>query len=148
MRLTLDTVITILIVLVGLFFGWSLPESPEANSVFAMEPETGTQLSELDESFFYGTWSGKTCAGTFYTTLFADGTTSTRLVRKNSEESVHISSGSWELRDNAIVWIHSRDTSRTKAGTEDVNPIIKVEKNRVKLREVNGTVTTLTRVSE
>jgi len=147
-RLNLCAVITILLIFIGTLFGWTGYKNQDANTVLATEAENGEQQPELDESFFYGMWAVTTCAGTFYTTLRANGTTSTRLVKKNSGKSVYVSSGSWKIRDNAIVWIHSRNTSRTKAGMEDINPIINIEKNRVTLRETNGALRILTRVDE
>jgi len=123
---------------------WRLWDSDSAGDDTPSAAAQST-LAIPNDSYFHGTWTMTSCAGTFYTTMRPDGTTSTRLERKGSGQSAHVSRGTWKIRDGAIVWVHSRSTSRTVAGAEDVNHILNIQDDSFTIAETNGKRTAMTR---
>ncbi|MCP4677466.1 MAG: hypothetical protein GY854_18525 [Deltaproteobacteria bacterium] len=120
-------------------------DQPGIDDPSAANKEAGVP-SIPDEGYFYGEWTMTSCAGTFYTTIRPNGTTTTRLQRKNESTPGHLSSGTWKLRKTAIVWIFDQSTSRTRRGAEDVNEIVSINENSFTVLETNGQRTTLKRV--
>ena len=105
----------------------------------------GAQQLPADTKNYVGSWesihANSPIRGVIL--LNSDGTfESTCYVKKKLISEV---TGKWFIRDNTFVWIYNRDQGNLKKGEEDVNPIVKYEKDKLILREMSGSLTTFIR---
>lgn len=93
----------------------------------------------VEEAQFVGSWLGTNQFGASGgVTFVADGTfTSTRTAPGRAVTS----QGRWFLRDGALVWLHNEIP-----GMQDVNPILQFSADNFTVREMDGTVTSFTRL--
>lgn len=100
----------------------------------------------IDERFV-GKWEAVLGGVRSVTTIKQDGTWVSEGYCPH-KKSPDITTGSWEVKDNKIIWTYDKDNIVFRAGEEDINPILEVTKDKFVLKETNGNITTYRRIAD
>ncbi len=117
-------------ILILVFLGPSLFVSPS----FSQE-STGNV-----DTRFIRTWEARAGSVRTVVTVKKDGT----FVSEGScpyMKTPETMTGSWEAKDNKIIWTYDKDNLLFRAGEKDINPILEVTKEKFVLKETNGLIT-------
>jgi hypothetical protein len=102
--------------------------------------------ANIDERFI-GTWEARAGGFREVTTIQQDGTWVSES-HCPSKQSPDISTGSWEVKDNKIIWTYDKNNIIFRTGEKDINPILEVTKDKFVLKETDGLITTYKRIDD